>query len=342
MWRTLYAVACAAALFLMCVGSASAYTDDKLIDNVIFDRVDSLTATQIQQWLEAEYPHGCLTSYAAPEPVSWYNYGTLVPASAVIAKAAAMWQLNPKVILATLQKEQSLVTGGAGCTELAYKTAMGYDCPGPYYEATQSCVAHASNLGFSAQVSHGAWQLAFGRWRSEGDGNLSYDGDGAITYLGFMTAGCRSRVLNGAIDCYDGRITLNDGTALTVQNGATASLYSYTPFRQQFSRIFEQFFGAGSTTAPTEPTPVPDPPTPTPPVTQSPQEPPSGEAPSSVPAPSVPQAAPGSANRPPAAISKRPTAKKPPKKSKRCKKSLGAKRYKKCKQKQSARKPSKR
>jgi len=231
------------------VAPAHAYTNGHLIDDSVFDNTNSMSANGIQNWLSANYPSGCLTNYQAPDPQSWSGYGSNVSAAQGIYDSAHIWGINPQVILATLEKEEGLVSGhGAyGCSQTAFNSAMGYDCPGGIQPATGTCVAHQSNLGFSAQINHGAWQLEFGRYRSEGDGNLGYDGDGNITYYGYMTQGTRPRCSGCASQFYSGTVTLNDNTTLYLENGATASLYSYTPFLQSFSRIFEQFFGVGST-----------------------------------------------------------------------------------------------
>jgi hypothetical protein len=256
-------------------GSVHAYTNSDLIDDPVFDNANSMSAAQIQTFLN-QFPNSCLKSYQTPDPQSWYTYGGNVSAAQAIYDTAHIWGINPQVILTTLEKEEGLVDGAGayGCSATAYWSAMGYNCPGSAtytYTAAQitaspdnytgglpanmangagpTCPASASDVGFSAQINHGAWQLEFGRYRSESDGNLNWDGDNAITYYGYMTQGSRARYQGGPVNYYSGSITLDDNTTLTVANGATASLYSYTPYIQSFSRIFEQFFGAGSTSA---------------------------------------------------------------------------------------------
>ena len=194
----------------------------------------------------------------------------------MIKDASTIWGINPQVLLATMEKEEGLVRGDGyyGCSNTSFWSAMGYNCPGSAtytYSAAQitaapdnyaggvsgeltggagpTCAASAHDVGFSAQVSHGAWQLEFGRQRSEGNGNLSWDGDNSVTYYGYMTAGSRARYQGGTVSNYSGVVTLNDGNTVTLTNGATASLYSYTPYIQSFDTIFEGFFGAGSTSA---------------------------------------------------------------------------------------------
>jgi hypothetical protein len=252
-----------------------AYSNSNMIDDSVFDNSNSMSAQQIQTFLN-QFPNSCIKNYQSPDPQSWYNYGGMVSAAQVIKDAATMWGINPQVLLTTMEKEEGLVRGdGAyGCSNTSFWSAMGYNCPGSAtynYSAAQlsaapdnysgglpanmsggagpTCAASPTNVGFSAQVSHGAWQLEFGRQRSEGNGNLGWDGDNTTTYYGYMTAGSRARVQGGSVSSYSGVITLNDNTTLTVANGATASLYSYTPYIQSFDTIFEGFFGSGSTSA---------------------------------------------------------------------------------------------
>jgi hypothetical protein len=254
--------------------SVQAYSNNNMIDDAVFDNTGSMSAGQIQTFLN-QFPNSCIKNYQAPDPQSWSNYGGLVSAAQVIKDASTIWGINPQVLLTTMEKEEGLVRGdGAyGCSSTSFWSAMGYNCPGSAtysYTAAQltasstysgglesdmnggagpTCAAQAQNVGFSAQVSHGAWQLEFGRQRSEGNGNLSWDGDNTVTYYGYMTAGSRARVQGGSVSSYSGVVTLNDGNVVTLGDGATASLYSYTPYIQSFDPIFEGFFGAGSTSA---------------------------------------------------------------------------------------------
>jgi hypothetical protein len=240
-----------------------------LIDNYVFDNTSSMSTNQIQSFLN-QFPNSCLSNYRAPDPISWSSYGTLVSAAQVIKDSSTLWQINPQVLLTTLQKEEQLVDGSQGCSNWKLWSSMGYNCPGsatyPYgyldiinsatYSGgvppdlaggvSQTCVAQAKNIGFSAQVSHGAWQLSFARHRSEGDGNINWDGDNTVIYYGYMTAGTRPRVQSGTPSTYSGIITLNDNSVVTLANGATASLYSYTPYLQSFDQIFQNFFGIDS------------------------------------------------------------------------------------------------
>jgi len=213
-----------------------AYTNSRLIDDVIFDNTGSMSAADIQNFLNS-FPNSCLKNYQAPYPIDWWNYGGNVSAATVIRRAADMWGINPQVIITTLEKEESLVSGGAGCDGWRYNSAMGYDCPDG-----GACPRNPSNAGFSAQVSHGSWQLKFNKERSYG--NTAWDGDDAIYYYGYMTQGVRKRCGTCAAIYYDGYANI-DGQTIYLENGATASLSSYTPhLNQSFPVIFTNWFGS--------------------------------------------------------------------------------------------------
>ena len=172
-------------------GAHASFNANDIMDDGVFTNANSMSAASIQNFLN-QWPSGCLTNYKAPYPTDYFTYGSNVSAANVIYRAAKYWGLNPQVILATLQKESSVVTGTAsyGCKYI--KTAMGYDCPD-----SGSCPVHASNLGFSQQVMHAAWQLRFNQERSYG--NTGWDDDGGITYSGYMTKGNRARVQGGPL-----------------------------------------------------------------------------------------------------------------------------------------------
>lgn len=216
---------------------ADTFNQNNIMDDAVFDDYNSMTASQIQSFLGA-FPKSCLTNYQAPYPTDYWTYGGNVPASTVIKRAADLWQINPKVILTTLEKEENLVSGNAGCDSWRYNSAVGMGCPdggacpAPGYE------------GFSKQVTKGMWQLMFSKERSYG--NLAWGDNGGSRYYGFMTAGYRSRQTGQPLVYYDGYATI-DNTSVYMSNGATAALYTYTPHfhgNQNFQIIFNQWFGS--------------------------------------------------------------------------------------------------
>ena len=254
-----------------------------LIDDQVFDTSDSMTASQINSFLNS-FSGSCISTnagFSAPDPTGYnptagFIYGSNVSAGQVIADAATAYQINPQVLLATTQKEQSLVTGSGGCTTLGYVGAMGYGCPDggtthnysgldlyslngtKVTSVNGTCVSSNQEVGFSQQIIHAAWLLKFDRERSEGvttweiiSGNWDNSDDPGTCYEGFMIQGNYARCSGDPTTPYDGTATI-DGQGITIANGATAALYDYTPHlsgNSNFVTIFDDWFGSTYTPA---------------------------------------------------------------------------------------------
>ena len=118
-------------------------------------------------------------------------------AAQIIYSAAKQYNINPQVILVTLQKEQGLITDNWPWT-YEYTEAMGFNCPD-----TAACSGYA---GFYQQVTAAAKQ-----YRNYLDNPNSFNyvvGNNNIAYA----PGCGSSTVN-------------------IQNQATAALYDYTPYQ---------------------------------------------------------------------------------------------------------------
>lgn len=248
--------------------SKTAYASrEDIISDGVFGNENAMSESQIDNFINA-FPNSCLkpTNYPAglspvtwKEPLGYSAYGGDVSPARIIWKSAQLYHINPQVILATLEKEQGIVTGNStyGCTSrLTYNSAMGYNCPDGSENARKSypnigigddqktCVQKESNVTFSRQVNRAAWQLSFDAHRANGD--LAWMGDGAIQYYGRMTQGNRARVQGGSVQYYDGT-TIIDGVSIQLANGPTAALYNYTPHFNSFETIFTKWFGTTHT-----------------------------------------------------------------------------------------------
>jgi hypothetical protein len=110
--------------------------------------------------------------------------------------------LSPALILAMLEKEQSLVTSSTYDTikdpESRIKSAMGYGCPD-----TAKC--NPDYVGFYNQVTWGAYQLQ----------------------ANFIGANARNPKYSPYL--VGSTIKTSDNYTVTIDNAATASLYRYTP-----------------------------------------------------------------------------------------------------------------
>lgn len=276
-------------------GLVHAFTSNNLVDDFVFDNTGTMNAAQIDAWLNNNFGStSCISTshlFSAPEPIGYspspspgvFSYTGNVSAGTVIYDASHVYGVNPQVLLATLQKEQSLVTGGSGCTINGDTAAMGYGCPDggtthsypaegalaaplfyynnqPINSVSGTCVNTAAKAGFSQQVIHAAWLLAFGKQRSEGNVNWnvqlsnfphagnSWDNsdDPPTVYGGPMTQGNRATSSGGSATFYDGYTTI-DGISTHMDTGATASLYWYTPHfsgNQNFVTLFTNWFGS--------------------------------------------------------------------------------------------------
>jgi hypothetical protein len=264
--------------------SASAtFVSNRIMDDAIFDNVNSMTAGQIDNWLNVNFPNSCISTnhgFTAPNPNGYspsagFTYGPPVSAGQVIYNAGQAYGVNPQVLLTTLQKEEGLVKGDGpyGCGPLAISASVGYGCPDsgssynysnlspalyysngiPLTSVSNTCVNTASKAGFSQQLIRAAWLLKFGEQRSEGNtgwavikGNWDNSDDPATCYGGPMTQGYRKRCSSDANPVYYDGYTVIDGTSTHMDTGPTAAFYWYTPHfhgNQNFVAIFNQWFG---------------------------------------------------------------------------------------------------
>ena len=213
---------------------AKAYSNNRLIDDTVFDNSGTMSAVDIQNFLN-QFPNSCLKNYSSTYPDSYFNYSGSASAATIIRRAADLWGLNPQVILTKLQQEESLVKGDAGCDNWRYNSALGYNCPD-----TTGC--NPGYAGFSQQVTKGSFQLKFNK--ETANGNVNWQGNGDIGYGGYMTQGSRKRCNSCQTVYFDGYYTI-DGVQVHMDTGATASIYSYTPHvPSSFPGIFESFFGS--------------------------------------------------------------------------------------------------
>lgn len=240
---------------------AAARDDGYQIDDSVFYKTASLSESQIDSFINS-FPKSCLKPQNYPnglswatfrEPLNYFDYSTNdVSPARIIWKASQLYKINPQVLIATLEKEQSLISGlsSAGCPVRAYNSAMGYNCPDgsenalktyPDLNIAGTCVAREANAGFSRQLNRAAWQLSFDGKRA--NGNLAWMGDGDTPYYGRMTQGWRQQVNGGASIYYDGYTSI-DGKPVFLKNGSSAALYNYTPHFSGFNSIFTKWFGS--------------------------------------------------------------------------------------------------
>jgi hypothetical protein len=185
-----------------------------IISDENFYNKNAMNESQIQSFLRGKLPScaqsagaSCMPNYsettvtrAATSRCSTYQGAASEPASRIIDKVSKACGINPQVIIATLQKENGLITNGSPSPG-SYRTAMGFACPD-----TAPC--DVAYYGFFNQVYSAASQfIRYGvnptSWRYR---------VGKIAVQFHPNAGCGSTVVN-------------------IRNQATASLYNYTPYQ---------------------------------------------------------------------------------------------------------------
>lgn len=189
-------------------------------DEEFFDGT-AMSANQVQAFLEsrvrtcrATSGPTCLKDFRTTLPsISADRYcgaiqgGTNLRASDVIARVGAACDVNPKVILVMLQKEQGLVTATAP-TAWSYRAAMGQMCP-------DDAPCDAAAAGFVNQVRLGARQQQIyvqnPQW-------FRYKAGQTNTIQWSPDASC------GTSQVY-------------IRNQATANLYNYTPYRPNIAAL---------------------------------------------------------------------------------------------------------
>jgi hypothetical protein len=176
-------------------------SDEELVD------YNSMSLAQIQRFLETK--GGTLAWYVTTD-----TDGVTRPSAEIIWRIAQVYKINPKVLLVTLQKEQSLVTDTTP-TQKQFDWATGYG-------VCDSCSMSDPNIqkykGFATQIDDTA---AWKRWFLENASTLSWVKLPGQTYL---------------IDAYN----------VTPNNLATAAFYTYTPHyngNYNFWKIWQDWFG---------------------------------------------------------------------------------------------------
>ncbi len=185
-------------------GVLAAFDANKVIDDDAFTNTSSMSASKIQQFLDDR--RSVLAGFVEGGR----------SAAGIIYDAAQKNGINPQVLLATLQKEQSLLTTGTSyntSTDPSSKlrTAMGYACP-------DSGGCDARYAGFTNQVDGAAFQFRF-----------NFDGSTTKKFTDYQV----------------NQTMTFDGTAVIINNRATAALYRYTPHisgNRSFYNIFFTYF----------------------------------------------------------------------------------------------------
>lgn len=231
--------------------SGSGFNPARIIDDSIFFNSNTMNTGDIQNFLNSKVPscdtNGSLpkngvsgqtraqwaaaTGNPAPPYICLRNYsqsfssvgadaycgaisGGNKSAADIIFNVARACNVNPQALIVLLQKEQALVTDDWPWP-VQYRSATGYGCPD-----TAAC--DSQYYGFFNQVYNAGHQ--FQRYVK-------------LPHLFNYAAGRTSFILyNPSSSC--------GGTNVTIQNGATAALYNYTPYQPNASAL-NNLYGSG-------------------------------------------------------------------------------------------------
>ncbi len=215
------------------------FNHENLIDNLVFRDTNTMNASSIQSFLNSKNGH--IAGYTHNQP-GHNDHGKT--AAQIIHKYAQEYGINPQVIIATLQKEQSLITV-KNPHESQYRSAMGYACP-----TTGTC--DPKYAGFANQVIHGVWQLRFNFERANGNNSWWSSSISYVCTVPPTKSFYNKSLLPGSTVGFTNSSGSSPYRVATLANAATASLYCYTPHAyspdwsgsHNFVVSFENWFGS--------------------------------------------------------------------------------------------------
>lgn len=240
---------------------AASFEPGNIISDQNFYDANAMSQAQIQSFLEAQVPScgngNCLrlkrtdtSSRPADAMCRAYQGAAGELTSQILFKVQQACSISAKVLLVTLQKEQTLVTATAP-SDARIDRAMGYACPD---DASRPGYCDPAYAGLYNQLYRAAWQLK--RY-----GNPA----GTSNYFTWYPVGQVAQVrYNPNAAC--------GSSGVYISNAATAALYYYTPYQpnaaalanltgtgdacsaygnRNFWRFYTSWFGP--TTGPTSP-----------------------------------------------------------------------------------------
>jgi nicotinamide mononucleotide (NMN) deamidase PncC len=208
----------------------ASYDGGNLIDNITLLNASTMTESGIQNFLVSKgggianktFLFDCSATDASE--VYYINAGApcgkVVPASSIIYYASQIYGINPQAVLATLQKEQSLITT-TDPTDWQLNQAMGYGCP-----TNGGC--GASN--FLYQIDNGVWDLRLNMERARG--NMTWWFAQSTWVCGYEHTGANDFYRPNLYPQQNVSFYDQDGVYYRthyIANAATSSLYCYTP-----------------------------------------------------------------------------------------------------------------
>jgi hypothetical protein len=203
--------------------NSAAFMPGRIIDDQVFNDTSNISSADVQGFLNFQVPN-CDTGHVAgtgaqgavPPWICLKNYSEGGRSAAqIIVDAGNYYNINPRVLIATLQKETGLVTD-TWPYPWQYRTAMGMGCPdgapcdSQYFGLTNQIYQAARHLR-NFQLQNPNWTIP----HRIGLNSIKWSPD----------AGCGTSQVN-------------------IENGATSALYSYTPYRPNQAAL-GNLYGSG-------------------------------------------------------------------------------------------------
>lgn len=205
---------------------AASFDAGHIIDDEVFYDSTTMTESQIRSFINSKVPkcrsgYTCLDAYkenttarSANKYCKAISSGKNEDAARIIYKVSRACDINPQVILVTLQKEQGLLTH-EWPSEWRYTIAMGFGCP-------DGADCNSKYFGFQNQLYLGARQFQIYRLYPN---DFGYRAGRTNTIKWHPNSSC------GTSQVY-------------IENQATAGLYNYTPYRPN-SAALKAGYGVG-------------------------------------------------------------------------------------------------
>lgn len=240
------------------INTSNIFNPNNIISDYEMLDISSLNVNEIQSFLQSQ--GSFLANYQTDN-----GYGTIKSAAEIIYDASAnnydcprgisseeerilkctrVTTINPKVLLTTLQKEQSLIQN-ANPSEKALNEALGYGCP-----TGQTCNPYWK--GFGKQVNSAALQFADYMKNPQ-----NYNFKVGHTYIAKDKYSMLKSIDRAISDgTYNSIVKSPEFINVTIENQATAALYIYTPHvyngNYNFDKLHKKYFGStGNNNTPT-------------------------------------------------------------------------------------------
>ena len=240
--------------------SGASFDPGQIISDSVFFDFGTMTANDIQRFLNSQETGcvskagspPCLKDYHAATPFEAFDDGKCAEMPATTDSTAAQMifsisqacQINPRVLLVTLQKEQGLIQANHP-TAYMYNAAMGYGCPD-----SDPAICGKVWTGLFNQVYKAAGQF---QWYGDPRGSFTYLRPGSNVTLEYSSSPWQYKL---RVDSAGKPVLDSSGKQIydktrrcpqakfLLKNQATANLYYYTPYPPNQAAL-NNLYGSG-------------------------------------------------------------------------------------------------